>query len=279
MTSGIYAIINIVNGNKYIGSTIDIQDRWNDHIELLNKNKHHSPHLQNAWNKYGSEAFKFEILEICDGIKELLLEREQFYIDNMKPVYNISPTAGSSLGIKRSDETRTKLSESHRGKKLSDETKAKMSEAQKGRKVSAETKIKLSEAFKGREFSAETKAKMSTAKKGKPSPRKGVNLSEETRKKISEVQKGRKASDETRARMRASNKHSGCSPEHYKKLSIMYTGKPLSEEHREKLSIAHMGNNSAHGNLGKKHSEEHNAKVSAGVKEWWRKRKEESSHV
>ena len=93
---GVYKIENSVNGKYYIGSSNNIYRRWKEHIKLLNRNNHHSPHLQFAWNKYGEKNFKFSILEECD--EEILLEKEQFYIDMMNATddsfgYNTAPFA------------------------------------------------------------------------------------------------------------------------------------------------------------------------------------------
>jgi hypothetical protein len=49
-----------------------------------------------------------EILEYCEG-KELLLSREQYYLDNLKPQYNIVETAGSTLGYKHTEESLEKM--------------------------------------------------------------------------------------------------------------------------------------------------------------------------
>lgn len=87
-------------------------------------------------------------------------------------------------GVRRSVETRKKLSESNKGKTLSVETRKKMSEAQKGPKHTAETRKKMSESHKGRTHSAETRKKISEASKGK-------TLSAETRKKLSKANKGK----------------------------------------------------------------------------------------
>jgi group I intron endonuclease len=81
--SGIYKIVNILDGKIYIGSSSNFCKRWNGHITCLRKNKHHSPHLQNAWNKYGEENFKFEIVEVVEDFNKLF-EREQYYIDLYK---------------------------------------------------------------------------------------------------------------------------------------------------------------------------------------------------
>jgi group I intron endonuclease len=70
--------------------------------------------------------------------KEVLIEREQHYIDELDPFFNICKVAGSPLGVKHSKETRRKMSEAHKGKKMgphSEETKRKMSKANKGRSV------------------------------------------------------------------------------------------------------------------------------------------------
>lgn len=51
--TGIYQIKNILTGKVYVGSSIDIHDRILDHKQMLKKDKHHSPKLQNSVNKYG----------------------------------------------------------------------------------------------------------------------------------------------------------------------------------------------------------------------------------
>ena len=98
-TAYIYMIINVINGKFYIGSTDDIKGRWHTHLYCLNKNIHHSKHLQHAWNKYGEEAFEFEVLEEFEvEDKQEQFNREQLYLDLFKPWdsnigYNISQKA------------------------------------------------------------------------------------------------------------------------------------------------------------------------------------------
>jgi group I intron endonuclease len=59
----IYKIRNVFNNKFYVGSTTDTRERFRNHRKLLRSGKHHSPHLQASWNKYGEDCFKFEIVE------------------------------------------------------------------------------------------------------------------------------------------------------------------------------------------------------------------------
>lgn len=84
---GIYKITYIKTGKVYVGSSININNRWNTHKGKLKQNKHHSKGLQNVYNKYGLEVLKFEILEeVLDKTK--LVEREQHWINELDSYYN-----------------------------------------------------------------------------------------------------------------------------------------------------------------------------------------------
>ena len=85
--SGIYILTNNINGKRYIGSSNNIRKRLWKHRSLLRHNKHENQYLQNAWNKYGENSFTFVVLEKCEI--DVLLQREQYYIDTLKPEYNI----------------------------------------------------------------------------------------------------------------------------------------------------------------------------------------------
>lgn len=87
----VYAIINIENNKRYVGSTYLFKDRKYCHLYLLRKGSHHSKILQRAYNKYGEKSFRFEILE--ENIPmEQLMEREQYYIIQ-KGEYNTNKEA------------------------------------------------------------------------------------------------------------------------------------------------------------------------------------------
>lgn len=103
---GIYMIVNLINGNRYIGSSKNIQQRLQTHRGELRQKHHCNYHLQNAWNKYGEKNFDYSVLEFCE--ENIRISREQYYVDTLKPEYNIS------IGIVElpsySKESRAKLS-------------------------------------------------------------------------------------------------------------------------------------------------------------------------
>jgi hypothetical protein len=101
--AAIYIIMNDINGKIYLGSTIDVNERWKKHKSLLKCRKHHSLHLQNAWNKHGEENFSFRILEQIITNKAVLekelVKKEQYFLDVVQPWkdkngYNLSKKAG-----------------------------------------------------------------------------------------------------------------------------------------------------------------------------------------
>jgi len=121
----IYMIANYINNKVYIGSASYLGKRISTHIYRLNKNKHHSQYLQNAYNKYGRKNFYIRILEQVD-CKENLLIREQYYLDYYKSYnrefgYNMSKLAESKLGTKMPESAKIKIGNFWRGKKFSEQ--------------------------------------------------------------------------------------------------------------------------------------------------------------
>lgn len=110
---GIYLITNIVNNKKYVGQSINIQQRWKQHIYYLNNNKHSNRHLQGAWNKYGESNFTFSILESCDQQDAAFLNaREKFWIqefDSYNNGYNLDLGGQGSSGYKHTEEELQKM--------------------------------------------------------------------------------------------------------------------------------------------------------------------------
>ena len=92
INKGIYKIINILNQKYYVGSSINLEERKQKHFRTLRRNKHVNDYLQNAWNKYGEENFKWEIVEILNDLDLAEIRKvEQKYIDaDFDNQYNIA---------------------------------------------------------------------------------------------------------------------------------------------------------------------------------------------
>jgi len=126
--SGIYIIQSLLKPERcYVGSAVNIKHRWRDHERDLLNNKHRNSRLQRHTSKYGIKDLSFSIVVHCE--KEELIKNEQFFIDNLKPWFNLCLIAGSPLGIKRSALTRFLISKGKTGTKLSDESRKRQSDA------------------------------------------------------------------------------------------------------------------------------------------------------
>ena len=93
---GIYKILNNITGEYYIGSSRDVKDRWRRH-RLKRNLKKPTTLLYKAIKSYGIENFSFSILEECD--EGVLLKKEQEYIDNLKPKYNMGIAKSSMTPV------------------------------------------------------------------------------------------------------------------------------------------------------------------------------------
>lgn len=135
--AGIYVIQNIINNKLYIGSSNNIHKRKISHFGNLRRNKHNNRKLQYSFNKYGEENFVFCLIESIDNLDNLLI-REQLWIDFFNPEFNIIPFADRR---EFSDETKKRLSESHKGNKHTEKAKIKIGLASKGNKYRLGCKI------------------------------------------------------------------------------------------------------------------------------------------
>jgi predicted GIY-YIG superfamily endonuclease len=106
--SGIYAFQCLETGAYYIGSSVDLYDRFYAHLMDQSSNLH----LQRAILKYGLASFVFFVVELC--AKDQLMVREQHWLDwlftqHAELRYNFLPTAGSSLGSTHTEEAKGKM--------------------------------------------------------------------------------------------------------------------------------------------------------------------------
>jgi group I intron endonuclease len=156
----------------YIGSAIHIKHRWVCHLFELKRNIHTNKILQNHFNKYGESDLIFKIIEPC--FPQFLLCREQEYIDNLTPYFNICKIASNCLGRIVSEETKKKQSDNRKGKysgenhpfygkHQSEESKESMSNSHIGLKQSKETINKRVIKNTGKKRTVETKQKMSNS--------------------------------------------------------------------------------------------------------------------
>lgn len=154
-TSGIYQILCVSTGKVYIGSTVNLRQRYGDHWGILRRGKHHNPALQNAWNAYGADAFAFTAIELV--APDRLIEREQYYLDTIRPYdrtigYNYRRIAETSKGLRWNEESRHRFSEQLQGRHYGDSWREKIARALTGRKGpprSAEARRKTAEAQRG----------------------------------------------------------------------------------------------------------------------------------
>jgi len=148
--SGIYKIQSKIKPERiYIGSGVNIDQRWRRHLSDLHLNRHWSKKLQNHYNKYGKNDLIFSVIVGCS--KENLIAYEQFYIDSLNPWFNNLLIANSFLGVKQSAETINKRVRKLIGQKRNKEQINNMKRGQSWRKslpLSEEHKKKISDAQK-----------------------------------------------------------------------------------------------------------------------------------
>lgn len=120
-------IQNVVTNDKYVGSSRDVRHRRNQHFSELRNGEHENKRLQKAFDKYGDNSFVFVTLEEVENKNDLCL-REQYWLDKLKPTYNILLTANNN-SVTRTDallEKYKRHAKKMRGKKATKEHKQKI---------------------------------------------------------------------------------------------------------------------------------------------------------
>ena len=84
--SGVYKITNTITGDFYIGSSNDVKRRWANHKCPSSLNKCPNNPMYLDMRKYGVDNFVFEILAEVE--EDSLKEKEQQFIETLKPTYN-----------------------------------------------------------------------------------------------------------------------------------------------------------------------------------------------
>ena len=109
--SGIYLWTNIISGKTYVGSSINLSQRFKSYFTYshISDPKRSNSLIHRALIKYGYSNFQLEILEYCETT--LCQQLEQHYIDLLQPEYNILKIAGSSKGFKHTEKALKKIQE------------------------------------------------------------------------------------------------------------------------------------------------------------------------
>lgn len=220
----IYRIRNVVNQKFYVGSTTNSRERFRTHRNRLRRNKHHAKHLQAAWNNYGEDCFKFEVLEVLSETCDLQAAEDQWLAEHVgkehcynKSMYSDTPMRGipkeqhPSFGRPKTETERAAISATLKEFYAQDITNHPRF---------------------GKTHSEETKAKIRAAKLANPvRPWLGKSRDEATRKKIGDAQRGVKKAPrvytpEGRAKIRAA-----AAARHY----ASFKGRKHKEESKAKL--------------------------------------------
>lgn len=220
-------IRNTANGRIYIGSSFNMPARWRGHRNALHRGKHENKHLQNAWHKYGADAFSWTTLLICEPVDRLFYE--QRYIDVLQVVhhgYNKCPTAGSAKGLVMSLEGRAKISIKKRGVPMTPEHRAAHAAAM----ARPEVRAKIASLPRGRKLSPEHRAAIGIAGTGK----RRAARSQEWRIKLSMAGRGKTMPPEQRAKIAAT-----LTGQKRPLRSAAMMGTRLSESHRAAISAGH----------------------------------------
>jgi group I intron endonuclease len=243
---GIYGIRNTVNGKWLVGSSIDVKRRWKEHRNRADSNRHDNPHFQQAWNRYGDNAFEWSVLELCAS--DMLVLREDAhmaYHKSMDERFGYNMASANKICI--TDAVRQHMSESGKGRKFSDEHKRKIAIASAKHRHTPETRMKLSLMHRGRKmpkWNEESRKRHSLLFRGSSNPMFGKKATKETRQKMSLAHKGNKS-------------HTGrtFSSEHLQHLSEAHRGRKHPEEVKLKISSSQLG--SLNHRYGKSISEDH----------------------
>lgn len=184
--TGIYIIQNLINNKGYIGKSVNIENRFIRHLSELRHNRHCNPYLQKAFNKYGENNFKLNILEECN--EKALDNKEKYWIKYYKDkkiceLYNITDGGtGGKMPQYIIDKARPKISKA----------------AKEGNYV---RHIGEANGMYGKHHTLESRKLISKHRKGKPSWNKGKHLSQKTKNKLSKANKGRKCTEKTKQKI------------------------------------------------------------------------------
>lgn len=233
MTSGVYQILNTVNGKCYVGSSVRVEKRWAVHRNTLANGSHHSAKLMRAYSKYGGGAFVFSVLETCDPLETIA--REQFWIsakDSIANGYNSRVMPDSNFGTRHTDETKAKMSATRKGNIVwTEESKSKLSKALTGKSRSLEVCEAISKRLKGVKQTPEFVEKRIAPIRGRK------QTPERVAQRVATMKMTLERTKDTRPK-RVGRKHSADTK---LKIGAASVGRVQSAEARAKMLVASIG--------------------------------------
>lgn len=157
----VYKISNVANGKFYVGSSVNVRVRFQTHRRELRKGTHHCEPLQRAWDKYGEDRFKFEVVERLASPDELLAAENILLIEHHGQAYcyNVGTRAGAAMtGRTHADAAKAKVSKAQKGKQHrlghtnTPEHRQRISAAMAGKKKSPEHVEKIRQRMIGTSY-------------------------------------------------------------------------------------------------------------------------------
>ena len=122
MGISVYKILNKKTGKFYIGYSKQTEQRFRNHLNMLNRGQHHCIHLQRAWAVDGSDAFEFSRIKVFSVVDEAVAEEQVQFDEHFKSgnMYNSVGTNDPSVAIKKAHtrEAREKNKDSKRNSAL-----------------------------------------------------------------------------------------------------------------------------------------------------------------
>lgn len=130
---GVYKIVNIIDNKHYVGGTVDLEGRLEDHICSLLRRDHHNIYLQRAVDKHGIDNFRFDVVELCR--KKNVYIRENHWTREFKASLN-----NGGYVLRNELDTRKWF--------LSEDVKERISKGNRGKTVSKESREKIAKNFR-----------------------------------------------------------------------------------------------------------------------------------
>ena len=110
--SAVYKITNTITGDFYIGSSKNVKLRWANHKKPSVWKRYSNNQLYKDMQKYGLDKFEFQVLEEVE--ESFLKEKEQQFIETLKPTYNDRNANGWDIERYKEYKQSDKVKESHK---------------------------------------------------------------------------------------------------------------------------------------------------------------------